>query len=78
MAILGIEGISLGDMSSHFKTSPLIKEEKTESFSSVLSSMMNSIDETNSLQNKAEEEEKGAKKKDARSETQEEIEDKKE
>lgn len=57
MAILGIEGISLGDMSSHFKTSPLIKEEKTESFSSVLSSMMNSIDETNSLQNKAEEEE---------------------
>lgn len=55
MAISAIEGISLGDLTSYFKTSPLIREEKTESFSSVLSAMMDSVDETNTLQNKAEE-----------------------
>lgn len=55
MAISAIDGISLGDLDSFIKRSSLTKTENTESFSNVLSAMMNSINETNTLQNKAEE-----------------------
>lgn len=55
MAISTLSGVSLGDMSPYIKDTALTKKtNKSESFSDVLSAMMNSVDETNDLQNAAE------------------------
>ncbi len=55
MAISTLNGVSLGDMSPYIKDTALTKNtNKSESFSDVLSAMMNSVDETNDLQNAAE------------------------
>lgn len=49
-----IDSVSLDNYNQYFKDSALIKNEKTDSFSDVLSSIMNSVEETNNLQNAAE------------------------
>ncbi len=55
MTISTLNGVSLGDMSSYINDTPLTKDtEKPEAFSDVLSAMMGAVNETNDLQNAAE------------------------
>jgi len=51
---IAISGLELGDLSSYVSNSGITSRETTDSFSDVLSAMMNSVDETNDLQNAAE------------------------
>lgn len=54
MAINVIDGVSLDNYTQMFKDSSIVKSKETDTFDSVLSSVMNGLEETNSLQNKAE------------------------
>lgn len=53
---ISIDGISMNNLNNLISDSSLVKNDKTDTFSDVLSAMMNSIDETNDLQNSAEQE----------------------
>lgn len=53
---ISIDGISMNNLTNLVSDSSLVKSDKTDTFSDVLSAMMNSIDETNDLQNSAEQE----------------------
>lgn len=57
MDISSISGISTNQISSIFDNSSLKKADESNSFSDVLSAAMGSIEETNDLQNSAEQEE---------------------
>ena len=52
---ISIDGISLGNLDNYITDTKLVKSEKTDTFSDVLSAMMNSVNETNDLQNAAQE-----------------------
>lgn len=53
---ISIDGISMNNLNNLISDSSLVKNDKTDTFSDVLSAMMSSIDETNDLQNSAEQE----------------------
>ncbi len=53
---ISIDGISMNNLNNLISDSSLVENEKTDTFSDVLSAMMDSVDETNDLQNSAEEE----------------------
>ena len=53
---ISIDGISMNNLNNLISESSLVKNDKTDTFSDVLSAMMSSIDETNDLQNSAEQE----------------------
>lgn len=53
---ISIDGISMNNLNNLISDSSLVKNDKTDAFSDVLSAMMSSIDETNDLQNSAEQE----------------------
>ena len=53
----GIEGVALGNLSPYMTDSPLKSNSTEDSFQDILSSMMGAVDETNNLQNIAEQEE---------------------
>ena len=57
MNISAVNNIDTNSITSQINDMTLGKTNTTENFSDVLSSMMNSIDETNDLQNTAEEKE---------------------
>lgn len=57
MNISTIDGVSLEQYSDFFKSNSITEKKENDSFDSILSSIMNSVNETNTLQNKAEEEE---------------------
>ena len=57
MDISSINGISTNQIGSILDNSSLKKTEESNSFSDVLSAVMGSIEETNDLQNSAEQEE---------------------
>lgn len=52
---ISIDGISLGNLDNYITDTKLVKSEKTDTFSDVLSAMMDSVNETNDLQNAAQE-----------------------
>ena len=53
----GIEGVTLGNLSPYMTDSPLKSNCSDDTFQNILSSMIGSLDETNDLQNIAEQEE---------------------
>ncbi len=53
---ISIDGISMNNLNNLISDSSLVKNNKADAFSDVLSAMMSSIDETNDLQNFAEQE----------------------
>lgn len=53
---ISIDGISMNNLNNLISESSLVKNDKTDTFSDVFSAMMSSIDETNDLQNSAEQE----------------------
>lgn len=55
MNISTIDGVSLEQYSDFFKSNSITEKKENDSFDSILSSIMNSVNETNTLQNKAEE-----------------------
>ncbi len=55
MNISTIDGVSLEQYSDFFKSNSITEKKESDSFDSILSSIMNSVNETNTLQNKAEE-----------------------
>lgn len=57
MNISIVDGIKLGDLSSYLSDHRLTVKNDSETFSDVLSAAINSINETNDLQNNAESEE---------------------
>ena len=46
---ISIDGISMNNLNNLISESSLVKNDKTDTFSDVLSAMMSSIDETNDL-----------------------------
>lgn len=57
MAITGIDNVTLDSYSSIFKNSSIASNKEPSSFGDVFNAVLSQLDETNTLQNKAEEEE---------------------
>lgn len=55
MEVNMIDGISLDNYSQLYKANSITQDKQYDSFDHVLSAIMNSVEETNTLQNKAEE-----------------------
>ena len=55
MEVNMIDGISLENYSQLYKDNSITQDKQYDSFDDVLSAIMNSVEETNTLQNKAEE-----------------------
>ena len=52
---ISIDGISLGNLDNYITDTKLVESEKSDTFSDVLSAMMDSVNETYDLQNAAQE-----------------------
>lgn len=52
---ISIDEITLDAYTQFYKDSSIVRNEQTNSFDDVLSALMNNVNETNTLQNKAEE-----------------------
>lgn len=57
MSISVVDGVLSSDLTSYINNTSLTKTDSSNTFADVLSSIMDSVDETNSLQNAAEQEE---------------------